>query len=182
MRKWNAILSNIILVLFLFHAVAGALGLMSLNPGGETMMEVVSWTLTGCIVLHIVFGIKFTLDSVSAARRSGVSYFRENKLFWARRISGFVIFFLMFFHVALFMGHRTNGAYRLNYFGPVQLILQILLVLSIAVHVITNVRPSLIALGLKSLRRYAVDLCIALSILFLFMGAAFFIYYLRWGA
>ncbi len=180
MRKWNAILSGLILVLFLFHAIAGSLGLMSMNSGGGIFLSVLPWILVGCIALHTLIGIKLTIDTLRACRKSGVSYFKENKLFWARRISGFAIFLLMFFHIILFKGHNAGGAYRLNFFGAAQLTTQILLVLSIAVHVLTNVKPSLIAFGRKSLKKYALDILIALSILFIFMGIAFFIYYLRW--
>lgn len=180
MRKWNAVLSAVTLVLFLFHAIGGALGLMSLNSGGKSLMSVLSWVLVGCVVLHALIGIKLTIDTCRACKKSGVSYFRENKLFWARRVSGLAIFLFIFFHVMLFMGREVNGAYRLNYFGTAQFVMQLLLVLSIAVHVLTNVKPSLIAFGIKSLKEYAVDLLIALSVLFIFMGAAFFVYYMRW--
>ena len=180
MRKWNAILSGLILVLFLFHAIAGSLGLMSMNSGGGLFLSILPWILLGCIILHTIIGIKLTIDTLRACKKSGVSYFKENKLFWARRISGFAIFLLILFHVFLFMGHSVDGAYRLNYFGTAQLATQVLLVLSIAVHVLTNVKPSLIALGMKSLKKYALDILIALSVLFIFMGIAFFIYFMRW--
>jgi hypothetical protein len=54
------------------------------------------------------------------------------------------------------------------------------MVISIAVHVITNVKPSLISLGIRSLREYAVDILLVMSLLLLIAGAAFVVYYLRW--
>jgi hypothetical protein len=83
-------------------------------------------------------------------------------------------------HILIFRGSTQGGAYRLNLFAGPQLVSQILMVISIAVHVITNVKPSLISLGIRSLKDYAVDILVVLSILLLIAGAAFVVYYLRW--
>ena len=180
MRKWNAIISGVMLILFLVHAVAGAIELMGLYDGLNQFVSIVAWMLTFCMVIHILLGIRLTCDTIRACRKSGVSYFRENKLFWARRISGFAIVLFMIFHMVIFYGRSVDGVYRLHFFGKAELITQIFLVLSVALHVLTNVKPSLIALGIRSLKDYAVDLLIALSVFLIFMGAAFFIYYIRW--
>lgn len=180
MRKWNAIISAGILILFLVHGVAGAFQMVGVFPGGSAVLKWISWVMMGLMTLHTLIGAKLTRDTILACRKSGASYFKDNKLFWARRISGLAIFVLIFFHVALFMG-RNTGVYRLNYFGGAQLVLQILLVLSIAVHVITNVNPLLIAFGMKKVKEYAVDILIVLSVLLMFAGLAFFVYYIRWS-
>ena len=62
------------------------------------------------------------------------------------------------------------------------MIAQVLFVLSIALHVLTNVRPMLISLGIRPLKRYVPDILIVLSIVLLVFIAAFIIYYLRWKA
>ena len=69
----------------------------------------------------------------------------------------------------------------MNYFGTLQLAAQILMVLSVAVHVITNVNPLLISFGLKRLKEYAVDILIVISVILLFTGVSFVIYYIRWN-
>lgn len=180
MRKWNAVLSICIIILFLVHAVAGGFQMMGLIPGGSALLGILSWIMVVLILLHTLIGIKLTRDSIVACRKAGVSYFKENKLFWARRISGFSIFAFMLFHVLLFMG-KNDGVYRLHYFGTLQLVTQICLVVSMAVHIITNVNPMLISFGWKRLREYAVDILIVLSGILLFTGCAFLIYYLRWN-
>lgn len=180
MRKWNAILSAGILVLFLLHGVTGGFQLAGILPGGSTVRSVLSWLLVILLLVHAVIGVKLTGDTIAACKKSGVSYFKENKLFWARRISGFAVFVFIFFHVILFLG-KNGEAYRLKFFGKLQLATQLLLVASVGLHVITNVNPLFIAFGRKGLKEYAVDILIILSVLLLFMGFAFLIYYIRWN-
>ena len=61
-----------------------------------------------------------------------------------------------------------------------QLAVQILMVLSIALHVITNVRPMMISFGIKSYKDLGIDIMLILSILLMLAGAAFVVYYIRW--
>jgi hypothetical protein len=180
MRKINAILSMAIMALFLVHMVAGILELSGLMAGGSAVLSVVAWVMAALIAVHAIIGIKLSADSIIACKKAGVSYFRENKLFWARRISGFAVMVFLIVHILIFRGSTQGGFYRLNLFAGAQLVSQILMVLSIAVHVITNVKPSLISLGIRSLREYAVDILLVLSLLLLIAGAAFVVYYLRW--
>ena len=180
MRKWNAVISMAIIVLFLIHAIAGGFQLAGIMKGGSTLLSVMAWVMAGLIVIHIVIGTKLTTDTIRAKRHSKVSYSKENKLFIARRISGFAIIIFLLCHVMIFIGNNDNGVYRLHYFGKMQLITQLLLVLSIAVHVITNLKPLFIAFGIRSLKEYAVDILLILSILLVLMGIAFCIYYTRW--
>ncbi|MBR1866368.1 MAG: pilus assembly protein PilX, partial [Lachnospiraceae bacterium] len=148
--------------------------------GGSVARSVLSWILMAMLLLHMGIGLKLTWDTITACRKSGVSYFRENKVFWARRLSGFAVFVLIFFHVVLFMG-KNGDAYRLRFFGGLQLATQILLVVAVGLHIITNVKPLWIAFGRKSLKEYAADILIILSVLLLFMGFAFLVYYIRWN-
>ena len=178
MRKFNAILTVLILVLFLVHAVFGAFQLIGVY---DQAFKMIARACMALIAVHTVIGIKLTADTLRTIKKSGAPYFRENMLFWARRISGLVIMILLCFHMTAF-ADRTAPVYRLKEFDTLKLVTQILLVLSIALHVITNVKPLLIAFGLKSLRQYAGDILAVLSIILLFFVIAFIIYYLRWQA
>ena len=180
MRKWNALISMIILVLFLVHAAAGGMQLLGALPGGDRLLTLAARALMTLIVIHVLIGIRLTADTLKAMKRSGVSYFRENKVFWIRRISGFAVFIFMIFHLLIFSG-KNDGVYRLKFFGGMQLATQILLALSTAVHVVTSIKPLMLALGGRKLKDYAVDILLIASVLLLFAGAAFIIYYLRWN-
>ena len=182
MRKFNAVLSMGILALFLIHAIAGGFQLAGIIPGGSGIMQAIAWLMVILIIIHVIIGCKLTADTLRACKKSGTSYYQENKLFWLRRSSGFAIMIFILFHVLIFLGNHENGVYRLNYFGTIQLISQILLVISIAVHVLTNIRPLMIAVGTKSYQKILLDILFILSIILFLTGVAFVIYYLRWNA
>ena len=179
MRKFNAKLTMLIMVLFLVHGIQGGFQMMGYGSA-STFRKVIAWTMTVLILLHGLIGIRLTTDSIRVWRRTGVGYFRENRLFWARRISGFAIMLLLLFPVTAF-GDRSGSVYRLAWFDRMKLLTQLLLVLSIAVHVISNVRPMLIGLGIRSLRERAPDILFVLAVLLFFMAGAFVIYYIRWN-
>ncbi|MBR1529817.1 MAG: pilus assembly protein PilX [Oscillospiraceae bacterium] len=181
MRKFNAILSMSILALFLIHAIAGSFQLAGWMAGGSGIMQAVAWIMLILILIHVGIGCKLTVDTLRIQKKAGVSYPKENKLFWLRRISGFAIMIFILFHVLLFLGKNQDGVYRLSYFGTLQLLSQILLVISIAVHVLTNIRPLMIAVGTKSYAKIMIDILFILSVILILSGIGFVIYYLRWN-
>ena len=178
MRRFNAILSALVLALFILHGVLGAFQLV--DAGSVTMKGLAHGMLT-LIAIHAILGIILTWDAVRVWRKTGAAYFRANRIFWARRLSGLAIMLLIAFHVTAF-SYTVEGAFRLKPFGAFKLATQLLLVLSIAVHVITNVKPALIAFGVKRLRPRASDILFVLSAILILMAAAFIIYYIRWNA
>lgn len=179
MRKLNAVISMLIMALFLVHAVAGSFVLAGFMQGGKAVLSVLAWVMTGLIALHTVIGIKLSVDTVRAIKRSGAFYFKENKLFILRRVSGLAIMAFILCHLIIFTG-KSEGAYRLGFFGVGQLITQVLLVVSIALHVISNARPLMLSFGLKSYKQLGLDLALYASVILLISGIAFGIYYLRW--
>ena len=178
MRKWNAIISAAVLVLFILHAVLGSLQLTGL---GHTVLKPLAWIMVGLIAVHVILSTILTVGSLRVWRRTGTAYFRENRLFWARRISGFAILVLIFFHLTAF-GHTVEGIYRLRVFDAARLTTQLLLVAAVAVHLITNIKPMLISFGIRALRPRAADILFFLSVLLLIAAAAFILYSLRWSA
>ena len=180
MRKINAILGMVIFALFLLHIIIGSLQLSGLIPGGNIVMKAGSWLLIAAVGVHTVIGIKLTVDTLTAIKKSGASYFSENKLFWIRRISGLAVMFFIAAHIMLFMGHGSGGAFRLNVFDLLQLIMSILLVISVLVHIVTNIRPLMIALGSRGAKEFIADMAVICSVLLLVSGAAFVVYYVRW--
>ncbi len=177
MRKINGILSGLILVLFLIHGILGGFQLIG---AGNVISKGLSHTMMTLVLIHVVIGIRLTVDAVRVQKKTGAGYFRRNLVYWARRISGIAIMVLIFFHMTAF-ADNSGDAYRLVWFDRARLITQLLLVASVAVHVITNVRPMLITFGIRGLRRWAADILFVLSVVLLFMAAAFIVYYLRWN-
>ena len=177
MRKVNAILTVLIMILFLGHAIIGSLQLFGAN--NVMVMKVTSRFCAVLIFIHAAIGIRLTIDSIRVWRKTGAPYFRENALFWARRISGAAIMVLIFFHMFAFSS-TVNGNLQLKPFTTAKTIMQILFVVSIALHVLTNIRPLFIAIGARSLKRFLPDILVILSIVLIISIAAFIIYYFRW--
>ena len=178
MRKFNTILTAVIMVLFLIHAILGSFQMLG---AGNTVAKWLSWISAGLVGVHLIIGVKLTADTFRAQKRSGSAYFRQNLLFWSRRISGFVVMVLLLFHFTAF-GYYAGDAYRLRWFDTGRLITQILLVLSLAVHIISNVRPMMIAMGIRSLKEWIGDILFVLSVILLLAAAGFIVYYIRWNA
>ena len=170
MRKLNAILSVLILILFIAHAVIGSLELVGAT---EIIMKQIPRAALVLIVFHVIIGIKLTADTIIVSKKAGVGYFSENKMFWARRISGFAVMLLLSFHFITFgIGKRV-----LPVMSAFRLTTQILLVAAIATHVITNVRPVLISFGIRGLKRRVPELIIIISAVIILASAALMIFY-----
>ena len=180
MRKFNALLTVLIMILFLVHAVFGAYELIGANIQTD-FMKITARVCSFLIVIHAIISIKLTIEAIRVWKSTGAPYLRENGIFWARRISGLAIMVLIFFHMFAF-GHTVNGIYQLKQYTFLKMCFQLLFVLSIALHVITNVRPMLIALGARSLKKFVPDILLVLSIILILFIAAFIIYYFRWQA
>lgn len=165
-----------VLALFIVHGVLGALNLMNVAP---VTTKALSYTMLSLIAVHAVISIGLTARSVRAAVKTKAPYLRQNSLFWARRVSGVLILALVFFHLTAF-GRNSGGIFRLAPFDMFRLVTQILFLLSIAVHIITNVKPVLITFGVKKLKPKAGDILFFVSVFLLLMAAGFIIYYIRW--
>ena len=177
MRKFNGILSGLILILFLAHGIMGAFQLIG---AGNVISRSLSYIMVALVILHALIGVKLTADALRIQKKTGAGYFRRNLIYWARRISGLAIMVMILFHVTAF-SYSDGGMIRLALFDRTRLAAQILLLISVAVHIITNVRPMLITFGIRGLRRWEGDILFVLSVILLFMGAAFVVYYIRWN-
>ena len=180
MRKINAVLSIAMLALLLLHIIVGSLQLFGLMPGGNAVMQVLAWVIVSTVAAHIIIGIKLTFDTLSAMKKSGAGYFRKNKLFWARRISGFAVMLFLVSHIFVFAGSSSGGAFRLNLFDVPQLVCSVLLVLSLIMHIVSNIRPMLLGFGAGKARELIGDAAFVFSVLLLVSGAAFAVYFVRW--
>lgn len=182
MRKLNACVTAAIFILFLVHMIWGIFSMTGLTAGGNKVFSFLAYFMTFLVFVHVLIGCKLTYDTLKAQRLAGVSYFKDNMLFWIRRISGFALLIFMAAHIFVFKGRRENGNFRLNNFDLTALILQILMVLSLLVHVLIGVKPLRLSLGIEDKRDLKTDILIVLSVLLLLSAVAFLVYYIRWQA
>ena len=181
MRRANAILTAMILLLFLIHMLWGVLILCGWKAGGSMVFSCLGGVMLLLILFHVLISLKFTADTLRACKRSGVSYWRENRLFWIRRISGLAVMFFLICHVYVFSGRTVNGVFLLRVFDVAALVSQLLLVLALLVHILTNIGPLRLSFGLEDNGNLRTDLLLILAVLLLVAGIAFAVYFIRWN-
>ena len=96
MRKWNTILSVLMLLIFMIHGIMGS---FMLNGVGSSAGKLLAWIGVGILVVHTVIGVILTVQSLQTAKQSGKMYLKQNAIFWARRASGMAILILLLFHI-----------------------------------------------------------------------------------
>ena len=122
--------------------------------GADTdAMKTIAWVSVGFMAAHIVVTTVLTLR----------------------------IIIPLIMHLFIFSA-SNEGAYRLQAFTLGRMISQILLVATLALHILTNIKPALISLGIKSEKALGADVLLVLAVLLLLFAVAFLIYYLRWMA
>lgn len=179
MRRCNAILGMGIAALFAVHAIAGTFQLSGLLPGGSSAIKVLAFLMILLIIMHAVIGSILMIRSIRVALKSGTFYFRENKLFWTRRLSGIALMIFIVDHLLIFY-NQDSEIIRLSFFGKPQLFMSVLLVIVLAIHILSNVRPLLIGFGYEGRKGRAADVFTILTIILVFCSVAFLIYYVRW--
>ncbi len=176
MRRLNMFLVIGILLTFLAHSIMGAMVLIGAKADALKPLARVCVALIGA---HALISGILTYRTLHARRLSGAGYFKDNLMFWTRRLTGLTILIPLIMH--LFIFHASNAeAYRLTAFTTGRMISQILLVATLGVHILTNVRPVMISLGVRTGRGVRADILFVLSVVLLLLAIAFFIYYLRW--
>ena len=176
MRRINIFLVIGIILSFLFHSLSGSIRLFGADAGSPELSARICLTL---VAVHVIITAILTVKTIIAIKKSKKSYFRENKLFWTRRISGFALLIPLVMHLLIFRGNGDE-AYRLVFFHTGRLISQILLIACLALHIITNIRPMLIGLGVRQRGLLSADISFVLSVVLLFCCCAFCIYCFRW--
>ena len=146
---------------------------------GKSAGKALAWTGVCILAVHAAIGVYLTFKSLKTAKQTDQKYLRENKAFRARRASGLAILILLFFHIGMF-GKVRNGQYILFPFTTTKLITQLLFIASVAVHILINIRPLLVSLGIISFKERKGDIYLILSVLLLFMSGAVIFYYIGW--
>ena len=176
MRKWNNLLARIILVLFLLHALMGSLMLLGQS---SISLKPLSWLLFAAVAVHGVLGVLATVQAVKSGRQSGKWYLRHNAAYWTKRFSGLAILILLCFHISAYTT-TDGGAFFLREFTFGRMAAQLLLILSIFIHLAVSVKSMLLARGVMKFRERTVDWMMVLSLLMLFFAAAVVIYFIQW--
>lgn len=180
MRKWNALISVLILALFIVHAVSGTYQMAGILPGGSSFRKVLAFVMLVLLILHALIGTILGIETVKAMKKSGVFYLRENQAFFAQRISGFAMLLFILVHLLIFYV-KDSPKFVLHDFGVQQLTVSILLVACLVVHLVFGIRQLLISLGIRSFSEILADVLFVVSVVLLLSAIAFLIYFYRWN-
>ena len=85
MRKWNTILSVLMLLIFMIHGIMGS---FMLNGVGSSAGKLLAWIGVGILVVHTVIGVILTVQSLQTAKQSGKMYLKQNAIFWTSQWAG----------------------------------------------------------------------------------------------
>lgn len=176
MRKWNNILAQMIIIIFLLHALMGSFTLLGLS---NISFKFLSWFLFAIVIVHGVLGILSTVKAVKSGKSNGKWYLRQNGAYWTKRFSGIAILILLFFHISTYTTMVGNKFY-LKEFTCGRMIAQLLLILSIFIHLAVSIRSMLIAKGVVKFKERTVDWMMILSLLMLFFAIAVILYFMQW--
>ncbi|MBR1797040.1 MAG: pilus assembly protein PilX [Clostridiales bacterium] len=170
------IVSHLLILVFVIHAI---LGIFNLTGVASVVYKGINYLLLALVAVHVVIGTILTVKTDVAQNKAGVRYQKENQLFWIRRTSGFTTMVLIVFHILAFTGVNDTN-HTLPLFNIWRLITQILMVLSLGVHLATNMKNLFIGTGVKKPAVRAGDVLFWTSIILLLSTIAFIIYYIRW--
>lgn len=176
MRKWNNILARVILILFLLHALMGSLMLLGIS---NLSIRPFSWLLLTAVAAHGILGILSTIRAIKSGKQSGKWYLQKNAAYWTKRFSGLAILILLGFHITAYT--TTIGShFYLKEFTFGRMTAQILLILSIFVHLAVSVKSMLIAKGVRKFKERTIDWMMILSLMMLFFAVAVIFYFIQW--
>lgn len=176
MRKWNNILAQVIIVLFLLHALMGSLMLLGIS---NISFKPLSWLLLLAVSVHGVLGILSTIQAVKGGKKSGKWYLRQNAAYWTKRFSGLAILILLCFHISAYTT-TVGDAFFLKEFTIGRMTAQLLLIISIFIHLAVSVKSMLIAKGVTKFKERTTDWMMVLSLMILFFATAVVIYFIQW--
>ena len=187
-RKANAIVSAVMLLLFMLHGVGNAFEIIGV---GTPTSKAIAYGALLLATVHAVAGVALSVSDIASARHTGEAgqakqrakqshYVWRNARYWAVRVSGLSIAVLIGFHMLTFLQLGGTGAYRVREFDVPQLVQSLLLVVALAIHILANARPLMVSLGVPVPHARALDMILVVAALLVLMAVAFVVYYLRW--
>lgn len=174
MRKIFTLLTAVLAILCLWHAVMGSFMLLGISTRPAAFMGCLAGMLAVC---HILLGGRFWLRTLKQGKC--FCYNHANRLFWLRRGSGVAVVLLFLFHWHVFGG--MEGAHYILYeFTVFKLVTQFLFVSMLFLHMGLNIRPLLLALGIRQAAVHTHDIYSVLFVFYLFIIGSLIYYYTGW--
>lgn len=176
-RILNSWLGKLLILLFAVHGLAA--GYMLADLTYISWVKPIGYAACCFLLVHGAFGVLLSWDAWRAGS-GGKWYWRENAVFWLRRITGLAILVFLAFHFGAY-GSMIGGRYQLREFTTWLYIAQMGLLLSCVLHVGVSVKGMLIADGVTRYDLWRNLFFLLLAVLLLAMAVGVTLYYIAWN-
>lgn len=175
MKKVNSIISLLLIIMVFVHGVFASLLMLGVM---DKPNPIPAFICLGLLLIHIVLSCILTSKTVKEAVSSGDKYEIQNKMFIIRRASGVLMILLVIAHLVFYFGPQVEN-FATAPFTVAQLVLLILLVISLIVHITTNIRPLMVSLGVSSPKAVRVVLIVFVVAALLLMATSSVVFFLK---
>ena len=176
MKKFNSVISLLLIIAVLAHGVLASLLMMGWV--GNTM-PIPAFISLGLLLIHIVLSCILSTKTIKDAVKSGDKYEIQNKMFIIRRVSGVLMMVFVIAHLVFYFGPQVEN-FKDTAMSVPQLVLLILLLISLIVHIVTNIRPLMVSLGVTSPTGVRVVLGLLIACALIAMAMAGVAFFLKW--
>lgn len=145
LRQINHILTIVLMILLGIHVVVG---IFLLSDISFLILEEIARYEFILVTLHAFIGGYLTLKNHPFSSKK--YYIKDNKQYWMRRITGVFILLLSFLHIGMFVSYDENEVPSMNKLTSFNLLLNLLFLIVILIHIVMNIKPMLISLGVKN--------------------------------
>ena len=145
MRKINSIITVILILLFLDHALFGILDTFGMGK----VFKPAALLMGILLIVHVIISTILTIRSEKVSITTKATYNKENREYWMRRWTGILVLIFFVDHVVMMIKSRQGSAKLASLKIPGKISF-ILFMASIASHLAINIRPLLISLGVRN--------------------------------
>lgn len=176
MRNVNKYITPIMILFFLLHAFFGTLEYIGLYNKFVHKATILFATLFIILILvHAIFGIIFAIKGYKNINKTKTYYLKANKYFYIKTISGILMIIFIIFHIILFTLININFELAKPLNVP-SLIINLLLYISIFIHLIVSIKPMMISLGIDN-KIFKIILQSFFTLFFIYLIASNIIYF-----
>lgn len=164
MRKINTVLTLLVMLLLLDHMIFGGFYLFGIGNG---VIAILAGSMLVLILLHALISMAVTIRAEIVGFKTKARYNKENREFWQRRVSGMFILVLGLVHVFM-TGKNEQGIPRIAFLPKIFYAANPALICFIYWHILSNIRPLLISLGIRNIDNKQRIIKIVLTVVTLF--------------
>ena len=152
------------MILLLDHLIFGGMYLFGVGNGVIRPLAISMLVLT---IIHAIISMIVTIRAEKAGFKTNARYNKENSEFWQRRVSGVLILVFALMH-AYILSKNEQGIRRIVSLPKIFEFTTPALIISVYFHILSNIRPLLISLGVRNIEKKERIIKVILTIITIF--------------